>query len=92
MAGLWEFPSLTVSENFSPEDALQEFGVIHGPIQTTERAVHIFTHVEWHMEGYAAECDEMTDAFVWVTPEELRHTYAMPSAYRVYRKLVLEQS
>lgn len=28
-------------------------------------AVHIFTHAEWHMRGYLAECVEMAETLTW---------------------------
>jgi len=91
LAGLWEFPSFTIDRDFSPEIVLKELGVDHRQIRETEGAIHIFTHVEWHMYGYTCECDRATDNLIWVTPEELREAYAVPSAYRVYRTLVLEE-
>ena len=53
LAGLYEFPNV---EGFlSEEEALEEvrgLGLMPLRIQRLPDAVHIFTHVEWHMRGY----------------------------------------
>ena len=47
-------------------------------------AKHIFTHVEWHMTGYALEVSgEGPEDFTWVDTLE-RH--AVPSAFARYRE------
>lgn len=74
LADMWEFPNCAVS-------ALPELPPYVHPIGT---AVHIFTHVEWHMTGYEAELDENTalpSDFIWKTAEEIRNGYAIPSAF-----------
>ena len=47
-------------------------------------AKHIFTHIEWHMTGYTAECLYPTEDFVWKSAEEILSDYAIPSAFRAY--------
>ena len=90
LAGLWEFPTLPLGEDFSLSDALSELGVTVADAAAVEKATHIFSHVEWHMTGFDITCAEETSAFTWVTKEELIHTYALPSAFRVYRKYILK--
>ena len=48
-------------------------------------ARHIFTHVEWQMQGYriTAETCSQKDMLHWVGPEEKKR-YALPSAFRYY--------
>ncbi|MDE6196102.1 MAG: A/G-specific adenine glycosylase [Erysipelotrichaceae bacterium] len=50
-------------------------------------AKHIFSHVEWHMKGFLIEIkpkDQLTG--LWVKKQELKDTYALPSAYKVYKE------
>ena len=47
-------------------------------------AVHIFTHIEWHMTGYAAECLHPDGKLVWESADDLLSRYAIPSAFRAY--------
>ncbi|MBR5188038.1 MAG: NUDIX domain-containing protein, partial [Clostridia bacterium] len=47
-------------------------------------ALHIFTHIEWHMMGYAAECLYPSENFIWKSAEEILSDYAIPSAFRAY--------
>ena len=52
-------------------------------------AVHVFSHVEWHMRGYIVRCREKLPGYVWVTRAE-REALAMPTAFRYYRKKLEE--
>lgn len=59
LAGLYEFPNLEGYQN--PETILayvKELGYGALRIQELPRAKHIFSHVEWHMKGYAVRLDE----------------------------------
>lgn len=85
-------------------------------IEKDKKAKHIFSHVEWHMEGIRIETEEtgdeqrnrlaayvrqLTEAqtkepaestnWVFVTPEEMREAYAIPSAFEVYVKEVMKR-
>ncbi len=76
LASMWELPN-----DLSP-DAPQN-GVPCG------EAVHVFSHVEWHMRGYIVRCEEKLPDYVWVTKTE-REALAMPTAFRYYRKKLEE--
>ena len=49
---------------------------------------HIFTHIEWHMKGFLVECERESEAFHFATAEEIAREYAIPSAFRAYRKYI----
>ena len=70
LAGLWELPNDTEAEPPAGGEPCGE-------------AVHVFTHLEWHMRGYVLRCRQETEGFVWVTPEE-RRALAIPGAFRFY--------
>ncbi len=74
LASLWEFPN-----DLSPD--APEGGEPCG------EAVHIFSHVEWHMRGYIVRCREKSPEYIWVTKPE-REALAMPTAFRFYRKVL----
>ena len=53
LAGLWEFPNLT--SQFSKQGLLsflQEKGFAIASIEKLPPARHIFSHIEWHMQGW----------------------------------------
>ena len=85
LAGLWEFPNV---EGFlSGEEAAAR---VPGAVCCAPcgEAVHVFTHVEWHMRGYVLDCaDPLTD-YVWATAEEIREGYSIPTAFRFYQKRI----
>lgn len=85
LGGLWEFPN---TERHLDTDAAKTWLAGWGlSVQTlAERAPkkHIFTHIEWHMRCYFAECDNMNDDFVWVTERELLEEFSLPTAFRKF--------
>ena len=59
LAKLWEYPNL---DGHTSEEALSRYlheqGITPISVRPIGDAIHIFTHVEWHMIGFAAECAE----------------------------------
>ena len=52
-------------------------------------AKHIFTHLEWHMTGYAVRVKDATaapDGLCTATKDELGSTYPIPGAHRACRE------
>ena len=82
LAGLWKFPqvegSLTAK---TAAEQLKIWGIEHQTIQKPPRHKHIFSHIEWHMVGYAVSCKEISlcdPAFVWV---KFKKSFKKPSLY-----------
>ena len=85
LAKLWEFPN--TEKKLSEEEAfsyLRSLGLSPIGITPCGEALHIFTHIEWHMTGYAAECLYPSEDFVWKSASEILSDYAIPSAFRAY--------
>lgn len=97
LAGLWEFP--WVEGNFTKkilEEYLQEQDVSYGNIQKLQPVKHIFSHVEWHMNGYRVEmkpdqAGKLTQDIVWVSKEELANDLALPVAFQGFWKQIYEK-
>lgn len=88
LAGLWE-PLLLegVCTEAAAVLALAALGVTARPLEPLRTAKHVFTHLEWHMNGYAlaAESDALPPNCVWATPAEVRGVYTLPNAFKAYR-------
>ncbi len=80
LAGLWEFPNVeSALDEPAAAGAVRAWGL--EPVAWKRRltAKHIFSHVEWHMTGYALEVSgEGPEDFTWVDTLD-RH--AVPSAF-----------
>ena len=88
LAGLWELPSTDGA--LSPAQArehLAAWGLNAGQLLSLRPAKHIFTHIEWHMTGYYAECTAGAKGFTWA-PGQLRDEYALPSAFRPFLEVL----
>ncbi|MDE5548372.1 MAG: A/G-specific adenine glycosylase [Clostridia bacterium] len=72
LAGMWQFPFI--------EDEPQRYG----EVIAERKAKHIFTHVEWHMNGYLVRTREKFPQFVWASAEKIAESYAVPSAFKAF--------
>ena len=89
LAGLYEFPN--VKGKLTQEEAIHhiaELGLSPLRIQNIGEAKHIFSHVEWHMTGYAVRVDELEKIsaknLVFAHPEEIQKEYPVPAAFEAY--------
>lgn len=90
LAGMWEFPNCEgVMSADEAEAYLTQSGVLLASrCKPCGKAKHIFTHIEWHMNGLYAWCEAENPQFEWKTAEEILSDCALPSAFRFYRKLL----
>lgn len=88
LAGLYELPNLDGA--LSREEAIEQvkaLGLVPLRIQKLEDAKHIFSHVEWHMRGYAIlveELEEDVDGMLFVEAWDSEERYAIPAAFAAY--------
>lgn len=95
LAGLWEFPMEEGKQSVSKvSDYMGKKGISFEGILLLGTARHIFSHIEWHMTGYAIPIktcrEEWKEQFEWVDIPELQEKYALPSAFSFYQKRLLE--
>ncbi len=86
LAGLWEFPN--VDGALTEDEAMAQAAAWGcGPVSAAPcgEAVHIFTHLEWHMTGWRIQCAIPAERFTWTTAADRRHSYPVPAAFRAYR-------
>mgnify|MGYP000395776129 FL=1 len=88
MAGLYEFPN--ADGELTAEGALEllnEKGFTVYEMEKTAPAKHLFTHIEWQMNGYVARVSEKDAAdCVWAGTAALSEQYALPSAFKPFLK------
>ncbi len=95
LAGLYELPNC--SGKLSPEEALsflKEQGLNPLRIRPLAEAKHIFSHIEWHMRGYAVLIEEPTQesgAYLFVEAQDAIERYAVPSAFAAYWNAIREE-
>ncbi len=93
LASLYELPN--VEGHLTQEEALEysrKIGLSPLHIKELGEAKHIFSHVEWHMIGYAIKVDELekscTEKMLFIHPEEVEKEYPIPAAFEKYAKCV----
>lgn len=88
LAGLYELPNLP--GHLSREEVLsfvkeQELAPIR--IQKLPEAKHIFSHIEWHMIGYAVKIEEPEgepEGIFFAEKKQLEERYSVPAAFGAY--------
>ena len=85
LAGLWEFPN--ESGRLSRAELLARFPQALS-VSDCGPAAHIFTHVEWHMQGFLVDLPEELSDLTWETPQAIRERYSVPTALKAYLKQI----
>ena len=97
LAGPYELPN--VEGRYSQDEIVhlvKEMQLSPIRVQKLENAKHIFSHIEWQMEGYAVlveeagfdtEAEKMAENhLIFVDAEKSQENYAIPSAFAAYAK------
>ena len=88
LAGLYELPN--VEGNLDDGEvlaAVKDMGFLPLRIQRLAEAKHIFSHIEWHMQGYAVLVEEglpQDEKLLLVDAEDAGRRYAIPAAFAAY--------
>lgn len=97
LAGLWELPGIarpeTATDLQNREAAEKEtagWGLVPSSIRALGSGRHIFSHVEWRMEGLLLLTPpfDPPEEYRFVTGRELADDVALPSAFRAYASLL----
>ncbi len=88
LAGLWELPNL--KGELSAEEVEKLFD---GSVTPLPPATHVFTHIVWEMTGYYVRLQKAPKdaSLVFVSSEDLAAAYALPSAFKKYRKYCMKK-
>ena len=83
LSGMYQLPNV---EGFHTDDELQEilqeWKSVPIDIVFTKEAKHVFTHIDWYMKAYHVTVGEHNDRFIWVTEDELKNSYPLPTAFQ----------
>ena len=92
LGGLYEFPHILGHPGEGGvAEHLSSLGLSPGGITPLGPARHLFTHVEWQMEGYAVRLPRdsiLPEGWLAVRCGEIRTDYAIPAAFAAYRSVL----
>ena len=89
LAGMYEFPNK--NKTFTKkeiEKVVGEYQLQANSVKKIGTHKHVFTHKIWKMKAYQVEVQEENKAFVWVTLEQLKQAYPMPTAFQAFVKIL----
>lgn len=85
LAGLFQFPNLDGwLETEQALTAVAQWSLNPTELMRQVHRKHIFTHIQWEMRGFYLEVSQPSDAFIWLTAEEIRNQAALPTAFRQF--------
>lgn len=92
LAGLWELPMHPGTVDPEQVSAWFVGQGVSAKLSKCKPAKHIFSHIEWHMQGYLIRLPQPAElpGLVWADKTALETAYPLPSAFKTYRSL-LEQ-
>ncbi len=89
LAGMYEFPNL---EGHMSAIQVMKYMIDQSEtsfhISLLERAVHVFSHIEWQMIGYRVKLyrKQSKQPMNFVKKDELETKYAIPTAFHIYKE------
>ena len=86
LAGLWVFP--TVPGWLEAQEVLDlaaAWGLRPRSLGKQVERTHVFTHVQWELRCFYLNCGCRGEGFTWAEEAELDGTYALPTAFRMFR-------
>ena len=89
LGGLWGLPVL--EGHLKEQEILETLKTVGlEPVSTDPcgSAKHIFTHIEWRMQGWTVTCAKRTEDYVWATTEQIRSEYSIPTAFKAFKSLI----
>ncbi|KAB3526242.1 A/G-specific adenine glycosylase [Alkaliphilus serpentinus] len=91
---LWEFPNIEGKKSsVELTKLLKEWGLKVIECQPLKNSKAIFTHIQWILSGYYLAVEEVQDMerdLMWVTKEELLREYSMASAFKEFRRQLID--
>jgi A/G-specific adenine glycosylase len=85
LASMYEFPNVEVKLNIN--DLKKEYP----NIIKLSSSKHIFTHIEWYMQGYLIDLDKPLEDLLFVSKEQIKEEYSIPTAFKKYKELILKE-
>ena len=90
LAGMYGFPLREGHLNEEELRKLPELADVSCGIRPLGSYRHVFTHVEWLLEGFEIRCGRKIPGLVYARREEIDSEYAVPTAFRFYLNLLSE--
>lgn len=92
LASMWEFPGIEeIREEQGATNLAAESGCQPDTLLMKTSYTHIFSHVEWRMDGYYMQVLKQSEKYTWATLDELQKVYAIPSAYAPFYQVLVEK-
>ncbi|SCW34031.1 A/G-specific DNA-adenine glycosylase [Lachnospiraceae bacterium C10] len=97
LSGLYELPNVEGHlETEQIRQLMEEWGLLPYSVSSLEDAKHIFSHIEWHMKGYALQVAVRDEeafkrlGFFAAAFSQVKEQYSLPSAFGAYVKNLKE--
>ena len=90
LAGMYEFPNVEGKKTKQEIEKLcANWNIKIDTMKKIGQAIHIFSHIEWHMVAYVIEVKEENKNFQWIGKEQLEQDIAIPSAFAKWKQYYL---
>jgi A/G-specific adenine glycosylase len=98
LAGLYEFPNVEGKQQ-KPQvlSYMKKLGIEVIHIQKLPEVKHIFSHIEWHMQGYLIQVDELSNPMklpeesMLVNQEDFIKKIPLPTAFSYYNEYIWKE-
>lgn len=90
LSSLYEFPSILGHLSLKEvKKYLNDHHLVFQKIIPLPNVDHVFSHLTWKLKGYIVELQKEQEG-LYVTIDELDHTYSLPTALKTYKEALEE--
>ncbi|MBQ9279571.1 MAG: A/G-specific adenine glycosylase [Clostridia bacterium] len=88
LSGMYQLPN---GKGYYKEEEMKElltnWNLKVKQISFLTEAKHVFTHIDWYMKCYLVMVEQENSRFLWVSQEELKEKYPLPTAFQKCMKI-----
>ncbi|MGN0160821.1 MAG: A/G-specific adenine glycosylase [Lachnospiraceae bacterium] len=86
LANMWELPNIEGKLTMSQlKKWLKKQGIAFSQIEEFVEKKHIFSHIEWHMNSFVVQCNEVPEEleWEWESRKDIDEQFALPKAFKI---------
>ncbi len=92
LASLYEFPNtLRPFSLIDVEINMMDRNIPYKTVSEIGEAKHVFSHIIWYMKGYEIIVKKPLKEYIWVSKEELKNEYSIPSAFAYFYDYIMNE-
>ena len=89
LSGMYQLPNVQgLLNNREIESTLEQWHLKIDTLYSSKEIKHVFTHIDWNMQGYYLKVVQKNNLFEWISLPELSTKYPLPTAFQKFIRYI----